>query len=108
MSLSPAQIMERLEGIERDLAIRQNEYEQVAENWTRAKREKELAWARGYTLASGGGAKNVTDKKAAAIEASELIGLDDEARYVGLKGVIDVMQTRSMIGMALLKAHGRA
>lgn len=103
--LTPAQIIERLEQIDADLAERQNEYEQVAEDWTRAKREKELAWARAYTMASG--AKNVTDRKAAAIEASELIGLDAEARYTGLRGVVEVLTTRSMIGQSLLKAHGR-
>jgi hypothetical protein len=97
--------MERLEEIERDLADRQPEYERAAEAWTRAKREKELAWARGYTLSHG--AKNVTDRKAAAIEASELIGVDAEARFVSLKSVIEVLSTRSMIGQSLLKAHGR-
>lgn len=102
---SPAQIMARLEEIERDLAERQNEYEKVAEGWTRAKREKELAWARAYTLATG--TTHVTDKKAAAIEASELIGLDAEARYTALKGVVDILTTRATIGQSLLKAHGR-
>jgi hypothetical protein len=35
-------------------------------------------------------------------------GMDDEAKYVGLKGVVEVLNTRAMIGMALLKSHGRA
>jgi hypothetical protein len=104
--LTPAQIMGRLESIEQDLAERQREYEDVADKWTRAKREKELAWARAYTMAHA--AKNVTDRKAAAIEASELIGVDAEARFTALKGVVEVLNTRSMIGMALLRAHGRA
>lgn len=106
MSLSPAQIMDKLEEIERDLAHRQNEWEQVAEAWMRRKREKELAWARAYTLA-GQTAKNVTDKKAAGIEASELIGMDDEARYTALRSVIEVLTTRATISQSLLKAHGR-
>jgi hypothetical protein len=106
MSLSPGQIMHRLEEIEADLAIRQNELEQVADQWTRAKREKELAWARAYTMAHG--EKHVTNRKAAAIEASELIGVDAEARYTALSKVVDVLETRAMIGMGLLKAHGRA
>jgi hypothetical protein len=105
--LTPAQIIERLETIEHELADKQPDFEKYAESWTRAKREQELAWARAYTLAASS-TKNVTDRKAAAIEASAMQGMDDEARYVGLKGVIDVLQTRSMIGMALLKAHGRA
>jgi hypothetical protein len=106
--LTPAQIIERLEAIERDLAERQGEFERVSEDWARAKREKELAWARAYTLAGRDNKTPVTDKKAAAIEASELIGLDAEARYTGLNKVIEVLGTRSMIGMALLKSHGRA
>lgn len=104
--LTPAQIMERLQAIEADLALRQGEYEKVAEDWTRAKREKELAWARAYTMAHG--AKNVTDRKAAAIEASELIGVDAEARFTAIKGVVEALSTRAIIGMALLKTHGRA
>lgn len=102
--LSPAQIMERLEQIDRDLAERQNEYEDVAEKWTHSKRTREKVWAEAYISSVG---KQVTDRKAAAILASELIGVDEEARFVGLKGVVDVLQTRSMIGQSLLKAHGR-
>lgn len=104
--MTPAEIMLRLEEIERDLADRQNEYETVADEWMRRKRDKELAWARAYTLASA--AKNVTDRKAAAIEASELIGVDAEARYTALRGVVEVLTTRATIGQSLLKAHGRA
>lgn len=104
--LSPAEIMGNLEAIERDLAVRQNEYETAADEWTRRKRDKELSWARGYTLAAS--SKNVTDRKAAAIEASELIGVDAEARYTALRGVIEVLTTRATINQSLLKAHGRA
>ena len=104
--LTPAQIIERMEEIDADLSERQRELEQAAEGWTRKKRDKELAWARAYTRAHG--ERNVTDRKAAAIEASEMIGIDEEARFTALKSVVDVLQTRSMIGMALLKAHGRA
>lgn len=101
--LSPAQIMQRLEDIEADLAERQNEYAEVSEAWTRSKRDKEKAWADAYMGASG----QVTDRKAAAIQASAEVGLEDEAKYVGLKGVVEVLNTRAMIGMGLLKAHGR-
>lgn len=102
--LSPAQIIERLEGIEQDLATRQNEYSTAAEAWSRKKRDKELAWARAYMNATG---KEVTTRKAAAKLESENVGLEEEAKYEGLKAVMDVLQTRSMIGMGLLKAHGR-
>lgn len=101
--LSPAQIMERLEQIEQDLASRQNEYQQAAEDWHRANRDKEKSWADAYMLATG----QVTDRKAAAIQASSHIGADAEARYVALKAAVSVLETRSMIGQSLLKAHGR-
>lgn len=104
--LTPAQIIQRLESIERDLELRQPELESAAEAWTRAKRDKEHQWALAYTKAHG--EKNVTDRKAAAILASELIGVDDEARYTALSKVVEVLNTRAMIGMGLLKAHGRA
>jgi len=103
--LSPAQIIERLEAIDQDLQTRQNEFEEAAEAWTRKKREKELSWARAYMSASG---KEVTTRKAAAKLESENVGLEEEAKYEGLKAVMDVLQTRSMIGMGLLKAHGRS
>jgi hypothetical protein len=101
--LTPAQIIERLEAIEQDLADRQPEFEDAAGAWTRAKRDKELAWATAYTEASG----EVTTRKAAAIKASEHIGREAEARYTALSKVCGVLETRAMIGMALLKSHGR-
>jgi hypothetical protein len=102
--LSPAQIIERLEAIEQDLGERQLEYEQTAEQWTRDKREQAKAWATAYMESPGA---QVTDRKAAAIQASEHIGEDSEARYVALKAAVGVLETRATIGQSLLKAHGR-
>lgn len=101
--LTPAQIIERLEAIEQDLADRQGEYEQAAEDWTRDNREKEKAWAEAYLAADG----QVTDRKAAAIDESCYIGVASEARYVALKAAVSVLETRATIGQSLLKAHGR-
>lgn len=101
--LTPAQIMQRLEDIETDLAQRQNEYAEAAEDWTRQNREKEKTWAEAYLKADG----QVTDRKAAAIEASCHIGQDAEARYVALKAAVGVLETRATIGQSLLRAHGR-
>lgn len=106
--LTPEQIIERLEQIEQDLADVGPEFSDAAEAWTRAKRDKEKSWAEAYMSASvDGKSVPVTDKKAAAIAASEHIGVESEARYVGCKAKVDVLETRSMIGMALLKSHGR-
>lgn len=104
MMLSREQIINRLEAIEKDLGERAPGYGNAAEAWTRKKRDKEKAWADAYVTASGDA---VTDKKAAAIQASELIGKDEEATYAGHKAVVDVLQTSAMIGMALLKSHDR-
>lgn len=104
--LSPAQIMQRLEDIDGELARIQNDYEQVAEDWTRSKRERELAYARAY-MGAVRTYKNVTDRKEAATLESENVGLEDEAKYVALKGVVEVLTTRATIGQSLLKAHGR-
>lgn len=101
--LTPAQIMQRLEDIEQDLGQRQNEYAQAAEGWTRQNREKEKAWAEAYLKADG----QVTDRKAAAVQASCHIGAEDEAAYVALKAAMSVLETRASIGQSLLRAHGR-
>jgi hypothetical protein len=102
--LSREQIIERLEEIEQDLGTRGPGYGKAAEDWTRKKREQEKVWADTYATAAGDA---VTDKKAAAIKASIEIGKEEEATFVGHKAVVDVLQTRAMIGMALLKSHDR-
>lgn len=102
--LSPVQWIERLESIEQDLAVRQNELSTSSEGWTRKEREKKKAWAEAYMASHG---KEVTTRKASAALQSEDIGIEEEAKYVGVKAAVDVLQTRSMIGMSLLKAHGR-
>lgn len=102
--LTRVQIIERLEAIETDLAERQPDLQKYAESWTRQKREKEKKWAEAYMQSD---AKEVTTRKAAAIRASEGIGVEDEANYTALSKVCDVLNTRAMIGMALLKSHDR-
>lgn len=102
--LTPAEIIERLEELERDLADRQAALEDAAEAWTRAKRDKELAWARAYMAAQDGA---VTTRKAAAILASETIGVEAEARYQALTKVVAVIETRVSVGQSLLRAHTR-
>jgi 7,8-dihydro-6-hydroxymethylpterin-pyrophosphokinase len=102
--MTPAQIMERLEEIEQDLGLKQNEYERAASEWFGIRRDKEKAWATAYLGADDGA---VTDRKASAILASEDVGREEEARYVALKAAIDVLMARATIGQSLLRAHGR-
>ena len=104
MTLTPAQIEQRLEAIDRDLALRQNLYEAAAERYHRAIREREHRHAVEYMGASG----NSTDRREHARRESALIGIDAEAEFEGLRAAIKVLETRAMIGMSLLKSAGRA
>jgi hypothetical protein len=104
MTLTPAQIEERLQGIERDLALRGPLYEQAAENWYRVLRDREHKHAIEFMRAEG----NTTERRERAKQETALIGMVEEAEYEGLRAAIKVMETRAMIGMALLKSAGRA
>ncbi len=105
MSLhTPQEVMARLQGIDDDLATRQNELENAAFEWFREKRERERAYAQAYIEAKG----TVDERKSKATEASYLIGVEAEARYEALKAVTRVLETRASIGMALLKAQTRS
>lgn len=101
--ITPAQIQQRLEEIERDLALRQNLYEAAAERFHRAVREREHTHAVEYMKADG----NTTDRREHAKCESALIGMDAEAEFEGLRAAVKVLETRAMIGMALLKAASR-
>jgi hypothetical protein len=105
MTLTPAQIEERLQELEHDLGLRQNAYANAAEKWHRALREREHKHAIEFMRAGG---KTVTERKEQARELTALMGITEEAEYEGLKAAIRVMELRSMIGMALLKSAGRA
>jgi hypothetical protein len=103
---SPAVVMHRLSQIERDLASRQNEYEQAAGDWYAAQRDMKLAHARALL---GSPRASVTEKKAEAdIAAATTPGAEHEALYEALKAVIRVLETRAMICTSILKAQGRS
>jgi hypothetical protein len=104
MTLTPAQIEQRLQELDEDLAKRQNLYESAAEKWYRVLREREHKHAVEFMKAEG----QVTERKEKAREQTALIGMVEEAEYEGLKAAIRVMETRAMIGMALLKSAGRS
>jgi hypothetical protein len=98
-------LIERLEAIEQDLATKQPDLEKYSDEWTRLKRDKLKKWAEAYMASSG---KEVTTRKASAILQSEDIGIEEEAKYVGLKAVVEVLSTRASICQTLLNSHGRA
>lgn len=99
--LTPAQIEQRLQELEEDLALRQGAYESAAEKWYRKLREREYQHAVEFMRASG---DTVTERKEQAREVTSLIGITEEAEYEGLKAAIRVMEQRAMIGMALLRS----
>lgn len=100
----PAAVKDRLDEIERDLATRQNEFEAAALAWFLAKRERKKAHAVAFLNTSG----SVAERNAVADEETEGIGAEHEAAYEAHKAVVDVLDTRAAIGMALLKSQGRS
>lgn len=99
----PGAVQARLNEIETDLADRQNEYEHAALEYFGAKRLKEKARAEAFLKAEG----TVAERSAKADRETALMGMEDEARYEGLKGVVRVLDTRAAIGMSILRAQGR-
>jgi hypothetical protein len=103
--------MARLSEIENDLASRQGDYERAATDRARLMRDWERRLAICGTRSKGSSAD--VRKSAAlvmAIEQDELFERlsDAEARFEALRAVIKVLETRSTIGMSILRAQGRA
>lgn len=101
--------MERLEQIEVDLATRMNEFETAAGERYRLLRDYALEEAKAFAAATG----SPTERKQIAVAVagkSDVFGKLREAEgvYEARKAAVGVLNTRSMIGMALLKAHGKA
>lgn len=88
--LTPAQIQQRLQELDEDLAMRQNLYEKAAERWYRVLRDREHRHAIEYMKAPG----NTTDRREKAKEETALIGQMEEAEYQGLRAAIHVMELR--------------
>jgi len=100
---SPALVMARLRDIENDLAQRQNDYEQAALDWFRAKRDQEKAWAEAFISAEG----TVAERKAIADFATAEVGKEEEAAYEAVKAVVRTLDTRASIGQSILRAQAR-
>jgi hypothetical protein len=95
--------LRRLEEIEADLAERQNDIEDAALQWFRAKRDREKSWAEAFIEATG----TVPERKAKADLAVEGIGVEEEARYEAGKAVTRVLETRASIGQSILRSQTR-
>lgn len=105
MSLSsPQQVTARLEAIDADLAVLQNEIEDAAFYWFRGKRDREKIKAETFILSDG----SVAEREAKAATATATLFKDEEARWEGKKAVLKTLEARVTIGASLLKAQGRA
>jgi hypothetical protein len=100
----PAAVLERLEAIDHDLAVRQNALEAAALGWFRAKRDKEHKRAVEFLRATG----TVAERNAAADQLTSMLGAQEEAEWEALKAVVRVLETRASIGQSLLKSQWRA
>ena len=101
---TPTQIMLRLENLEADLALAQNELSEAAKAWYPLLADRKVAVETGWAMSAG----TVPERKAQAEAAGAVVGVEEEARWEALKLVVRVMETRANIGMGLLKAHSRA
>jgi len=100
---TPQLVQARLEEIDRDLAIRQNLYEEAARKWFRILGDITKNRAIAYRKAEG----TSTEKKEAANEQHGADGAIEQAEYEALRAVVKVLEQRATIGMSLLKSQSR-
>ena len=105
MTLSnPAAVQERLEELDTELAILQNDVEESALIWFKAKKEREQARAAAYIAAEG----PVAERSAKADLSVAGMGVGAEAAYEALRAKARVLETRAAIGMSILRSQGRS
>lgn len=106
---TPAQIMERLQSIEADLETRMPEFEDAAQRVFKLRREYDLELAKAFAAAAGSPNERKQEAIAVAGQSSVFAVLsENEGIYEARKAAVDLLKSRSIIGTALLKAHGRA
>jgi hypothetical protein len=107
----PGIVVNTLEAISNDMAERQNEYETAARNRARLVRDWEKSLATARRTANGSDAD--TRKAVALLTAIEkddtYMNLQQaEGEFEAMKVVMKVLETRAMIGMAILRSQSRA
>lgn len=100
---APPQVIVQLWQIDQDLASRQNDLEEYAEKWFRAKRDQEFEYSKAFLAATG----TVAERTAKAKMDTYTVGVEAEAKYEALKAVVRVLDTRASIAQSILKAQGR-
>jgi hypothetical protein len=100
----PASVQIRLEEIDGELAILQNDLEDAALTWFKAKKNREQAHAAAFIAAEG----PVAERTAKADLAMAGLGIAEEACYEALKAKSRVLEARASIGMSILRSQGRS
>ena len=106
----PGAVVDRLDEIERDLANRQPEYEQAADDRARLVRDWDKRLAIHQRTAKGSNSEvRKAVALASAIEQDDLYERlkDAEARFEALRVVMRTLETRATIGQSILRAQGR-
>lgn len=98
---APAGVLERLESIDTQLALAENEFEDLASKWFQARRLRAQAEAEAYVRTEG----TDTARRLAAKAAGYSVGWEDEARFEICKTKIRTLSDRSTIGMSILRAQ---
>ena len=101
--MNPAELVARLEEIERDLETRGNLLEEAAQQWYVSKRHKEKARAVAFLSASG----TVAERQATADQQTATDGVQEEALYESLKAVVRTLEARASIAQTLCRVNGR-
>lgn len=100
---TPQEVMSRLQDLEREIAERQNPYEEAAASWARAQRAIKRKRAKAFLSSTG----SVAERNAHADLAVADFGVDEEAAYEFHKAGIRTLSERASIGQSILRAQTR-
>jgi uncharacterized SAM-dependent methyltransferase len=100
---SPQQVTARLEAIDADLAVLQNEIETAAWDWFVAKRKQEKDRAEAYLRAEGA----VETRKAIAMVQTATQAMEAEATWEAKKAKLRTLEGRLGVGQSILRSQGR-
>jgi uncharacterized SAM-dependent methyltransferase len=101
---SPQQVTARLEAIDADLAVLQNEIEAAAFDWFRAKHKREQARAEAYLRAEG----SIEARKAIADVQTACQAMEEEALWEAKKAKLRTLEGRLGVGQSILRSQGRS
>lgn len=100
---SPQQVTARLEAIDQDLAVLQNEIEDAAWKWFRAKHRREQARAEAYLRAEG----SIEVRRAIADAQTACQAMEEEAMWEAKKAKLRSLEARLSVGQSILRSQAR-